>query len=111
MIYHLNEKLKSATEERQVEDAYNELLYKMFHEIKISYPFKCDGHFELPLCNQGVLIEYKYDEDFSNRVEMVKVVIQVLFYLKRFERGGKKFPAVIMMCICGQRRVASVRNV
>lgn len=88
-------KISTASEERQVEDAYNEVFEKMFHGIRISYPFKCDGYFEFE--DIRVLIEYKFDSDYSNRMEMAKTVLQILFYLKRFEQNGRKFPSVLFV--------------
>ncbi len=88
-------KLALANLERQVEDAYNEIFEKMFPGIKISYPFKCDGYFESG--NIKALVEYKYDNNYADRMEQVKTVLQQLFYLKKFDAAGKPFPNVLVV--------------
>lgn len=99
MISKLAKALESASIERQVEDAYNEVLKKAFPDAMIEYPFACDGYCEF---NAGgnkhrLLIEYKYDEDMSSKVVRSKVLVQVLAYMKKFEENGKPLPSVILV--------------
>ena len=44
-----------------------------------------------------MLIEYKPDEILKNKVSRAKVLIQVIFYLKRFEQNGMVLPNVCMV--------------
>ena len=91
--------LSSATIERQVEDAYNHALEKAFPRVKFEYPFACDGccEFEVDGKAHRLLIEYKYDDDMQSTVAKAKVLAQVLFYLKRFEKNGRPLPNVCMV--------------
>lgn len=88
--------------ERQVEQTYNDILKTDFPGITISNPYKCDGYFEFTMDydathNGRVMIEYKYDRDMSNAIERAKVIIQPIFYLKRFENAGKILPNIIVI--------------
>lgn len=100
MSNKLYRELNSASIERQVEDAYNEAFKKGFPGISISYPFSCDGYFELKLDDKNirrVLIEYKFDFKLNSPVERAKVLAQTLFYLKKFEEAGMSPPDVIFV--------------
>ena len=87
----LLESLKAATVERQVEDAYNEMLKAEFPGIELSYPYGCDGYFEFEVNGNKhrAIVEYKFDEDMSSKAARSKVLTQVLFYMKRFELDGR----------------------
>ena len=85
--------------ERQVEQAYNAMLIDAFPGIQISNPYKCDGYFETEIGGKktGVIMEYKYNLDFSSKTVRSGVLAQVMFYLKRFEKDGRPFPAVVLI--------------
>lgn len=85
--------------ERQVEHAYNDMLIDAFPGIQISNPYKCDGYFETKIGGKktGVIMEYKYNLDFSSKTVRSGVLAQVMFYLKRFEKDGRPFPAVVLI--------------
>lgn len=89
-------RLLAATEERQVEDAYNEAIEKSFKNAKFSYPCKCDGvcNIEFSLTKGMFLIEYKYDENMKSAAGQAKVLAQVVFYLHAFETNGIPIPSV-----------------
>ncbi len=78
--------------ERQVEHAYNEMLIDAFPGIQISNPYKCDGYFETDIGGKktGVMMEYKYNLDFSSKTVRSGVLAQVMFYLKRFEKDVRR---------------------
>ena len=99
------DKIKVSTIERQVEDCYNEGISFYFKEmngdpIKFTYPYSCDGIIETKT-KEGKLIkllmEYKFNMDFTNRVARARVIVQALFYMKRFEIDGLKLPNVILI--------------
>ena len=97
----INEALKNAKIEREVEDIYNSGLsfYFLNNNDVISHLYNCDGLICKKLDNGKLLkliIEYKFDELMSNRVIMAKVIVQVLYYLKMFEINGEILPNVIM---------------
>lgn len=88
------ETLKSAQVEREVEQVYNEEIKLYFPDCEIMHPFKCDGYIEDSSIR--LLIEYKLDELFDNRVVRGKVIMQVLFYLHIFRDNGI-FPNVVLV--------------
>lgn len=86
--------------ERQVEQAYNDMLKGCFPEISISNPFKCDGYFQLTTKNGKpgeVIVEYKYNEELATDIGRAKVLSQVLFYLKKIEKSEFPMPNVVMV--------------
>ncbi len=95
------EKIKEAKIERTVEDVYNEGINLYFPTDKIiEYPFSCDGFVDTKTDNGKVLkliIEYKFNEIMSNRVARAKVLVQVVYYIKRFEQNGMILPNVCMV--------------
>jgi len=95
------DEIKNALVERQVEDVYNNGINLYFPTTKgIEYPFACDGFVDTKTDNKKVLkliIEYKLNELLSNSVSRAKVLIQVLYYLKRFEENGLVLPNVCMV--------------
>ena len=93
------EQIKSATEERQVEDIYNKGIKTYFSDAEITYPFKCDGFVDTKDGNKilRLIIEYKYDEDLTSKTGRAKVLIQVVHYLKKFEENGEILPNVCLV--------------
>ena len=93
------EQIKSATEERQVEDVYNKGIKTYFSDAEITYPFKCDGFVDTKDGNKilRLIIEYKYDEDLTSKTGRAKVLIQVVHYLKKFEENGEILPNVCLV--------------
>ena len=93
------EQIKSATEERQVEDVYNKGVKTYFSDAEITYPFKCDGFVDTKDGNKilRLIIEYKYDEDLTSKTGRAKVLIQVVHYLKKFEENGEILPNVCLV--------------
>ena len=89
----------NAKVEREVEAVYNkgiELYYTKGTNLQIQHPHACDGCLEKDLFLK-LLIEYKYDEELQNDVSRAKVLVQVLYYLKRFEENGERLPNVVMV--------------
>lgn len=99
MISRFFSEIKNAKIEREVEDVYNkgiEIYFTKGTNLQIQHPHACDGCLEKDLFLK-LLIEYKYDEELQNEVSRAKVLVQVLYYLKRFEENGEKLPNVIMV--------------
>lgn len=94
------DKIKDAKIERTVEDVYNEGINLYFPTKGIEYPFACDGFVDTKTDNGKVLkliIEYKFNEMMSNSVARAKVLVQVVYYIKRFEQNGMILPNVCMV--------------
>ena len=91
------EEIKGATLERQVEDVYMKGL-KTYFNGEVTFPYGCDGYLEEGKKNSlRLLTEFKYDYNLNSSMDRAKVLIQVIFYLKRFENEGKKLPNVILV--------------
>lgn len=95
------DKIKEAKIERTVEDVYNEGINLYFPTDKgIEYPFACDGFVDTKTDNDKVLkliIEYKFNEMMFNTVSRAKVLVQVIYYIKKFEQNGMILPNVCMV--------------
>ena len=89
--------MKQTHEEKQVEGIFNNALKKAFlkpNEI-ITNPYKCDGL--IIADNIKLLVEYKFNVNLKDALERAKVLIQVVFYLKKFQENGDTPPNVIMI--------------
>lgn len=94
------DRMKSCKIEREVEDIYNEGISFYFSGVDIKHPFECDGFLSTNIGRGNVLkmiIEYKYNEDMKQKSAIAKVLVQVVFYLKRFEDAGMELPNVVMV--------------
>lgn len=93
------DKISKASIEREVEDIYNEGLALYFDNATITHPFACDGLIDTKeqgkLCK--LIMEYKYDKDFKNAVSRASVIVQVLYYIKRFEENGLILPNICLV--------------
>lgn len=94
------EELSLAKEEREVDFIYDKYIQKIFNVNEITHPFKCDGLIDIEN-KEGrklkILFEYKYNFDFNKKYDIAAVLIQVLFYLKKFEKAGHTLPNVIFI--------------
>ena len=94
------DKIKTCRIEREVEDVYNEGIAFYFSGTEIKHPFDCDGYISTKVGSGDLLkmiIEYKYNEDMKQKTVIAKILVQVVFYLKRFEDAGMELPNVIMV--------------
>lgn len=94
------QRIKPSIIEREVEDVYNSGINLYFPGVDITHPFACDGLVDTRTDDGKLLkliIEYKLDEDLQSRMTRAKVIIQVLYYLKRFENDGMILPNVCMI--------------
>ena len=105
------EQVKTSVIEREVEDVYNKGISLYFPEASIMHPFACDGFLDTKTDNGKrlkLIIEYKLDEILASRVARAKVIIQVLYYLKRFENEGMILPNV---CLIGDKNECFVFHI
>jgi hypothetical protein len=97
----LGNKLKVCRIEREVEDVYNQGLSFYFSDTEIKHPFACDGFINTTLKPSNkilkLIIEYKFNDDMKQKVIIAKLLVQVIFYLKRFEQAGNELPNVVMV--------------
>ena len=81
--------------EKDVENYYRTYLLKLFPNSIITSPFKTDGILEFE--NLKILLEFKYDLDFTVKDNKVIAIIQALCYMKRMENKGEKLPSIIFI--------------
>ena len=91
--------MKTATIEREVEDVYNQGISLYFDNSTITHPFECDGLIDTKADGKmlKLIMEYKYDKEFASRVARANVIVQVLYYVKRFETAGLILPNVALV--------------
>lgn len=90
------DELKNASEEREVDFIYNKYLQKFFKE-PITHPFKCDGLINTETSTGKklkIIFEYKYNYDFKKKKDICDVLVQVIYYLKKFEQNGQPLPNI-----------------
>lgn len=107
----LSKNLVNAVAEKDVESVYKQELVaelrRVFKEkdysINISSPYNSDGLIEVTENKTGhpvkikTLLEFKYQEVFKNKLSQCGVLIQCLYYLKKFEDSGNKLPSTIFV--------------
>jgi len=87
-------KLERSLNEKDVENIYRSE-FSRINGATITSPYKVDGLFELN--NVRTLLEFKFDEDFKNKLSQCNVLIQCLYYIKKFEVNGEKLPSTIFI--------------
>lgn len=104
--------LQTALVEKDVENIYRDELLKVLGYISttISSPYGTDGlvkaiKYKNEPVNLIMLLECKYDVDFKDHLNIIKVLVQALYYLHKFEEYGSDVPEVIMVgdkneCFC-----------
>jgi len=90
------DELKKARGEKDVENAYRAELSNNLKDATINSPFGCDGLLQAPP-NIRTLLEFKYKEEMKNKLVQCGVLIQILYYLKKFENAGEKLPSTIFV--------------
>ena len=92
--------IKNATIEKDVENVYTQGINLYFPNVQVEHPFACDGFVDTKNDNGKLLkliIEYKFEEEFTSKNVRAKVITQVLYYMKRFEQNGLILPNVVMV--------------
>ena len=93
--------MKMTVIEREVEDVYNKGI-SFYFNANITHPFECDGFIDTKVDDKllKLIMEYKYDKELTSRAARASVIIQVLYYMKRFEMNGMILPNV---CLVGDK--------
>jgi hypothetical protein len=89
--------LMVALNEWDVNTAYRNFFTRKIQTLVFTSPYMCDGYAECPKNKIRLLIEFKRDVDLSDRRQMCEVLIQAIYYIKKFELDGKKLPTTIML--------------
>lgn len=91
------EDLNLAVNEKDVENIYRHNFLKTFKDMEITSPFGCDGFGVSKNNNVRVLMEFKDDMNLTNKSDLVKVISQSIFYIKRFYDKGIIPPSTIFI--------------
>lgn len=86
--------LAKSLNEKDVENTYRTELIKL-NDCQITSPHKVDGLLESK--NVRTLLEFKYSEQLKNKLSQCNILIQCLYYLKKFEDNGSKIPTTIFV--------------
>jgi hypothetical protein len=91
------DQLFTAVNEKDVENIYRHNFLKKFKDMTISSPFGCDGFGESKSNKVRVLMEFKDNVNLSNKLDLVKVLAQSVFYIKRFYDKGMVPPSTVFV--------------
>ena len=91
------DKFALALTEKDVENLYRQYLTEKFSDILFTSPFGCDGFGESKKFKIRLMAEFKKQLELSLKVNQVKVLCQVIYYVKKFEIAGKVLPSVIFV--------------
>lgn len=91
-LYH---RLGEAVNEKDVENAWREEFARYVPEALITSPYNTDGILEAKTLH--ILLEFKYDLDFTQRPQVMQPVIQGLMYLKKFYDAGNPIPTSVFV--------------
>jgi len=89
--------LTSAINEKDVENTYRHNFLKKFKDMEITSPFGCDGFGVSKTSKVRTLMEFKDDVNLSNKADLVKVLAQSIFYIKKFYDKGIIPPSTIFI--------------
>lgn len=107
-------KLKNAEDEKEVERAYKNEVEKYFKNSVIGNPYSCDGYLEEEIYYDlgskvlRLIMEFKKDKDFRKAISRAKVLVQVLFYLKKFRENNGEHSGVPNIILAGDKRTCFV---
>ena len=91
------QQLESSLIEKDVENAWRQKIGSLFKNSIITSPYNTDGYLETEDGKISLLLEFKFQENLKSKLSQVNVLSQTLYYLKRFEKDGKKLPKVILI--------------
>jgi hypothetical protein len=93
----MNETLSKSINEKDVENTYRHNFLKKFKDMEITSPFGCDGFGVSKSSKVRTLMEFKDNMNLTNKAELVKVLAQSVFYIKRFYDKGIIPPSTIFI--------------
>jgi len=93
----MSKTLAIALNEKDVENSYRHEFRKKFKDMEITSPFGCDGFGVSKSAKVRTLMEFKDDLKLSNKSELVKVLAQSVFYIKKFYDKGIVPPSTVFI--------------
>lgn len=89
--------LEIAITEKDVENLWRAKIQSLFPDSTITSPYNSDGYLQSPDGKISLLLEFKYDPNMKSKLTQVNILSQTLYYLKKFDRDGKKLPKTILI--------------
>jgi hypothetical protein len=89
--------LTMSVSEKDVENSYRQYFTRKISDMIFTSPFNCDGFGESKSLKIKVLTEFKEELDLLNRLSQIKILSQVVYYLKKFEISGLMLPTTIFI--------------
>lgn len=96
----IKSKLDASLNEKDVENVYRKEFLNILNGTKITSPHGGDGLLEFlneKVNSLRLLLEFKLDDDFKKKINQCSVLIQCLYYIKKYENSGQKLPNVIFV--------------
>ena len=93
MIQHL----ESSLIEKDVENAWRSKINSLFPDSTMTSPYNTDGYLESEDGKISLLLEFKFQENLKSKLAQVNILSQTLYYIKKFEKEGRKLPKVILI--------------
>jgi len=93
MIQHL----ESSLIEKDVENAWRSKINSLFPDSTMTSPYNTDGYLESEDGKISLLLEFKFQENLKSKLAQVNILSQTLYYIKKFEKEGRKIPKVILI--------------
>lgn len=98
-------------EERELEYVYINHLKKHFKKDEIDYPYKCDGYFEDDVIYDDklkilrLIMEFKFGTDLNDKYNVANILMQVIYYLKKFQEGlNKNYTEIPNVILVGDKK-------
>lgn len=103
--FKLYDRIQKALTEKDVENVYRELFHIALPDSDVTSPYGCDGVLKSVAHDLVALMEFKYDYDFTKRWVVCDVLVQCVYYLKKFSLAGDVVPRVLFVgdineCFC-----------
>lgn len=92
----ISTELNKAVNEKDVENIYRAELTRLFSGSSITSPHHVDGLLETKE-GYNVLLEFKFNQLLKNKLTQCNVLIQALYYLKKFEMQGVSLPSAVFV--------------
>lgn len=89
--------LKTAVVEKSVEGIYSAALRLCLPDAEIVARFGTDGELKSREHNLVALFEFKFNHDLKDRKTLAKILVQTVYYMKKWEKLGLQMPKVILV--------------
>ena len=92
---NITRQLNNALNEKDVESAYRAAFSETIKDLDFSSPYGVDGFMQFKKVR--ALLEFKYNKDLKSKLDQSNILIQMLYYIKKFEEKGDLLPNVLFV--------------